>query len=213
MTFTFTRFDLYSWLPRTQTLLLLAFIAVVGIVLPVPGMAVVASAFVVSIGLSTPFLGDERGRLDTLYGVLPITRSAVVTGRTLAILAFALICAVVATAVTFAVALARGDQIPVEILLMAHAAAFAFIGLSMGLQLPVFFRVGYSRGRLMVYAPALTIAGLAWLGQATGSLGPIQAAASGIPMWLIIGAGFAFGAIAIVAGMLTAVRAFSRREL
>ncbi|WP_314427259.1 hypothetical protein [uncultured Microbacterium sp.] len=47
MTLAFARFDLRSWFPRRQTLLPLAFIALVGIVLPVPGMAIGAAGMII----------------------------------------------------------------------------------------------------------------------------------------------------------------------
>lgn len=211
MTLAFARFDLQSWLPRIQTLLPLAFIAVVGIVLPVPGMAIAASAFVVTLIVSAPFLGDERGRLDTLYGVLPVSRRTIVVGRALAILAYGVLALAVANAVTLATVLVRGGELAPEILLIANAAAVAIIGLAMSLQLPVFFRIGYSRGRLVGYAPALVVAALAWLGQTTGTI--TTANFSGIPVGLAVGVGFGIGAVGIIVGTLVALRTYRDREL
>lgn len=210
---TFTRFDLMTWFPRKQTLLTLLFVVVVGMILPVPGMAVVAASAVSSLMVSTPFLGDERGRLDILYGVLPLARRSVVIGRVLSLVVYYLVAAALATAVTVAMAMARGDQFAPEILLIAHAAAFAFVGLSAALQLPVFFRIGYSRGRLMSYAPVLVLAGLGWLAQSAGMLEPLSDAAAGIPLGIVVGGGFLLGAIGITVGTATSVRLYRSREL
>lgn len=207
----FTRFDLLSWLPRKQTLLPLAFVAVVGVVVPVPGMAVLASAVVTSMMISAPFLADERGRLDTLYGVLPISRSRVVLGRALAILAYYVISSVIAVGTTVVVALVRGAAVPVELMSIALAAGFAFIGLAMALQLPVLFRVGYSRGRLVAYAPALVVAGLVWLNQATGAI-EIESDL-GIPAPLVVAAGVGIGALGFAVGAALALRMYGTREL
>lgn len=210
-TLAFLRFDLASWMPRKQTLLPLALIVVVGIALPVPGMAVVASAIVTSMMISAPFLADERGRLDTLYGVLPISRRSVVAGRAIAILAYYVLASAIAVVTTSAVAIARGATIPFEIVSIALAAGFAFIGLAMALQLPVLFRIGYSRGRLIAYAPALVIVGLLWGSQATGLIeieGEVIA-----PVPLVIAAGFALGALGFAVGVLLAFRMYRTREL
>ncbi len=211
MSLAFARFDLQSWLPRTQTLLPLAFIAAVGVVLPVPGMAIAASAIVTMLLVSAPFLGDERGRLDTLYGVLPVSRRSIVVGRTLAILLLFVIAAAIANATTLIVSAVRGGSPDPQLLLVANAAAFALVGLAVSLQLPVLFRIGYSRGRLMAYAPALVIAGLAWLGQELGLLTSDAAAPAPIPV--LAGIGFAVGALGIVVGALLAVRQYEGREL
>ncbi|WP_431031391.1 ABC-2 transporter permease [Plantibacter sp. RU18] len=211
MTFAFTRFDLMSWFPRRQTLLPLAFIVIVGIALPVPGMAIAASAFVTSLMLSTPFLGDERDRLDTLYGVLPISRRAIVVGRALSILLYGVVAMTIATVTTLSVAAIRGTTIAPELLMTGYAASFAIIGLPVGVQLPVLFRIGYSRGRLVVYAPVLLIAGAAWINQATSVIdGDII---NTIPLEVGVGACVAIGTLGIITGTLLAVRLYTTREL
>ncbi|WP_300268893.1 ABC-2 transporter permease [Microbacterium sp.] len=210
MSFAFTRFDLMSWFPRRQTLIPLAFIVVVGILFPVPGMAIAASAFVTSLMLSAPFLGDERDRLDTLYGVLPISRRAIVVGRALSILVYGFISMVIATITTLVIAGVRGSTITPELLMVGYAAALAIVGLSIGVQLPVLFRVGYSRGRLMVYAPAVVIIGAAWIAQAFGVDGDVIGS---IPPTLGLGVCVAIGVLGIVIGTVVAIRVYSRREL
>lgn len=210
MTLAFIRLDLLSWLPRKQTLLPLAFIAVVGMMLPVPGMAVVASAVVASMMISAPFLADERGHLDTLYGLLPISRNKVVLGRATALLVYYVIAFAIAVLTTFVVASARGDAIPLELIGVALAASFGFIGLAMALQLPVLFRIGYTRGRLVAYAPALVIAGLLWLNQ-TMDLVEIEGELLP-PIGLVIGS-LVIGALGSVAGVVLAMRMYGTREL
>lgn len=211
MSFAFTRFDVLSWFPRRATLVPLAFIIVVGVVLPVPGMAIVTAAFVTSLMLSAPFLGDERDRLDRLYGVLPISRRAVVLGRAASILLYGLLAMVIATAATLIIAAVRGTAVTGDVLVLGYTAAFAIVGLSIGVQLPVLFRVGYSRGRLVVYALTILIAGAAWLAQATGLL-DTKAMAS-IPLGLGAGICVAIGLLGIIIGTAVAVRLYARREL
>src|SRR5690606_28171814 len=117
------RLDLSSWFPRPQTLLTLLFVVAVGVLLPVPGMAIVASTVVTSLMVSAPFLGDERGRLDTLYGALPVSRSTVVIGRTLSVLAYYVVAATLATIITVISAAVRGDQVETDLLRISPAAA------------------------------------------------------------------------------------------
>lgn len=213
MTFAFARFDLRSWLPRTQTLLPLLVVLIAGVMLPVPGMAIMAAAFVASLTVSAPFIGDEKGRLDTLYGVMPIPRGAVVRGRALAVLVYALVAAVLATVVTVVMATIRGDELATDIIVIMLAIGFAFLGLSLSMQLPVLFRIGYARGRLMSFAPALVVAGLAWLAQATGLLEPMQEAASDVPFGVGIGVCVAIGVIGIVVAVVLATASYRTREL
>lgn len=211
MILAFTKFDLMSWFPRRQTLLPLAFVVVVGILLPVPGMAVVAAAFVTSLMLSAPFLGDERDHLDTLYGILPISRRVVVVGRMLSIIAYGVTAMAVATVTTLAVAAVRETAISPELMGLGFAAAFAVVGISVGIQLPVLFRVGYSRGRLVVYAPALLLAAAMWISQ---SFGLVSADLIGsIPPVLGLGVCIAIGVLGLALGVATSIRTYTSREL
>lgn len=209
----FTRLDLSGWFMRTQTILTLAFVAASGIVIPVPGMAILGAALVTSLMVSAPFLGDERGRLDTLYGVLPITRRTIVIGRVLSILVYFLIAAVVATVVTLIVALVRGQSVPIEFMLIAHAAALAFVGIALALQVPVFFRVGYSRGRFMAYAPAFLTVAAIWLLQATGAGVDFQEFVAGVPIAVIAALGALVPIVALVCSIMVSVSLYRNREL
>lgn len=211
MILAFTRFDLASWLPRTQSLVPLALVVAVGIAVPVPGMAIVGSALVTSLMVSAPFLGDERARLDTLYGVLPVSRTTVVVGRTLAILVYGALSLLLALAVTVVVALVRGASIEVEWLLTFVGIAAGFVGLSLSIQLPVLFAVGYARGRFVAYAPAAVVAGGAWLAQAVGL---IEGGATAMPpVAPVVVAGLAIGAAGAALGALLAARAYRAREI
>lgn len=207
----FARFDLATWLPRRQTLLPIALVAVVGIVLPVPGMAIIAAAFVTSLLLSTPFLHDERGRMETLYGILPVSRGTVVVGRAVAVLVLYLLVAALATAVTFVMAAIRGTDAPVGILLVAHGAGFAVVGIAMAVQLPVLFRIGYTRGRFIAYAPVFLIAGTAWVAQALGLTSEIDPASLPVAPIALVGVGV--GALGAAVGVVAGVAAYRTREL
>lgn len=212
MTFLFARFDLRTWVPQRQALLPLAFIAVIAVVLPVPGFAIIGAALVTSLVLSTAFLGDERGGLDTLYGILPVSRRSIVIGRTLSLLVYYLLAAAIATVVTLVVAAVRSEAISIHLILLLHAVALAIVGLSFSLQLPVFFRIGYARARYMAYAPSATLAALAWLGQATGAMDGLSNRES-IPVFLVSGIAAGFGVIGVAIGAFAGVAAYRRRSL
>ena len=211
MTLAFARFDLRSWLPRTQTLLPLVLVVAAGIAVPVPGMAIVAAGLVTSLMVSAPFLADERSGLDTLHGLLPVTRSAVVAGRALALVAYALVAGLLATATTLAVVAVRGSAVDASIVVVLAAATAAFVGLAMAIQLPVLFAIGYARGRLVAYAPAFVVAGLAWLGQALGLIG--GGTTPSLPIAPIVGVCAVLAVVGIVLGVALAMRAYRAREI
>ena len=209
----FTRLDLSSWFPRMQVALTLLFVVAIGVLLPVPGMAIMTAAIVASLMVSAPFLGDERGRLDTLYGVLPVSRSTVVIGRALSIICYYLVAATIATIVTIISAVLTGGHVDTELLLVAHSIALAFIGVSMAFQLPVLFRIGYSRGRLMAYAPVFVIVGLAWLLQAVGADEGFSAAFEAFPVGALVAIGALIGVIGIICAIAVSARLYRTRQL
>lgn len=212
MTFVFARFDLQTWVLQKQALLPLAFIAVIAVILPVPGIAIIGAALVTSLVLSTAFLGDERGNLDTLYGILPVSRRSIVIGRTLSLVAYYLLAAAIATVVTYVVAAVRSETISVDLLLLLHAVALAIVGLSFSLQLPVFFRIGYARARYMAYAPSATLAAVAWLAQAMGAMDDLSNFES-FPVLIVGGIAAVLGTVGVAIGALAAVAAYRRRSL
>ena len=117
---------------------------------------------------------------------------------------------IIATVATLGSAGVRGTTVTPEMLMIGYAASLAIVGLSIGVQLPVLFRVGYSRGRFIVYAPAIVIAGAAWIAQAVGVDGDVIGS---IPLAVGLSICAIVGALGIVIGTALAVRVYSRREL
>lgn len=213
MILAFTRLDLSTWMLRVQTLLPLALVAVVGIIVPVPGLAIAIAGLACSITVAVPFLIDERWRLDTFYALLPISRNAIVAGRALSVLVYFTSAIVVGAAITFTVALVRGVAIDGDTLLLVSAVAVGLLGVSFALQLPVLFRVGFARGRLVVYGPSVVIIGVGWATQNLGLLSVTGGFAAALPIPLIAGAGFALGVLGAVLGVVLAQRSYRRRDL
>jgi len=78
-------------------------------------------------------------------------------------------------------------------------------------KLPVLFRVGYSRGRLVIYAPALFLAAGVWLSQ---TFGLFDADSVGtIPPTLAVGCCIAIGMVGIVIGTAVAIRMYASKDL
>ena len=93
------------------------------------------------------------------------------------------------------------------------AAGLAFVGLTALLQFPVFFRVGFSRGRLMSYAPALVTAGVLWLVQATGTTDVVTDAFAGVSVPLMVGVACAIGVGGVVVATALSTRLYRSREI
>lgn len=211
----FARFDLVS-MARTQPLrivLPLLFTVVFSITLPVPGLGVVVGAVVASVSASIPFQGDERGRLDTLYGIAPIGRTAVVLGRYLSMLVFAVVAVGIGTATTLVTGAVRHQDIGWPLVATMLLGATACVGLAYAVQLPWFFALGFTRGRPMVYIPVAIIAVVGFVVGQVGWFGDVEPADLVAPSPTLVGIVVVAVAAAIAVSATIAVRLYQRREL
>lgn len=181
--------------------------------LPVPGLGIVVGAVVAAVSASIPFQGDERGRLDTLYGIAPIDRSAVVIGRYLSMVVFAVVAVGLGTATTLVVGAVRGQDFGWPLIATMLLAAAACVGIAYAVQLPWFFALGFTRGRPMIYIPVGIMAVVGFTAGQAGWLDDVEPADVLAPApWLaalvLMGVVLLFVASAVVA-----VRMYRRREL
>jgi hypothetical protein len=209
----FARLDLSTWLWKRQTLLSIALVIVFGIVVPAQGVSILAAALVTSVSVSVPFLHDERWRLDTMYGLLPVSRRAVVAGRAVSLAVYFAVAMIVAIAATIVVAVVRGNSMQGDVVLLTSALAVGLVGMSLSLQLPVLFRLGFARGRFIVYAPPLLIAIIAWVAQATGLLSASALSVGALPIGAIATGAFVIGALGFGVAIPLASRQYAKRDL
>jgi ABC-type transport system involved in multi-copper enzyme maturation permease subunit len=168
---TFARFDTLNFTsPLRKVLPPLLVVLVASLVLPWPAAGIASAAVVMTLLAPNHFAGDERGRLDTLYSTLPITRRTVVLGRYTSLITLYLAVAALATLVAVAITALRGDDIAVDVLIAVNLGSFAFFCLALAVQLPFFFALGYTRARPLVYLPVVVVAGGSWLVGQTGLL-------------------------------------------
>ena len=110
----FTKLDLRVQQATLKTTLAVAAVLVLltWVTAPLPEMIVAVFTFAAAIVAVEPFRGDERGRLDTLYAVLPVSRALVVWGRYLTILGIQITFA--ATGVLLAFTAAAVKAVPMD---------------------------------------------------------------------------------------------------
>lgn len=211
----FARFDLRT-MALTQplrVLLPLLFTVVFCVTLPVPGFGIVIGAVVATVSASVPFQGDERGRLDTLYGIAPIGRTAVVLGRYCSMVVFALTAVGLGTATTFVMRAVRHQDFGWPLVGAMLLASFACVGVAYAVQLPWFFALGFTRGRPMVYIPVAIIAVAGTVVSRSGwfaDVGPADVLAP--PGWLAVVVCVAVVVLLVVSAAI-ATRVYRRREL
>lgn len=121
---------------------------------------------------SYPFATGEQVSLDTLYATLSVNRKTVVLGRYIFAFSLILACGAVSVAVSYIVPLFFSDKAAFEQLtspvLIAVGCLFIY-GLMQMIQLPIYFKLGYTKAKFVAYIPLLTIPlavfGLSWAEQ------------------------------------------------
>jgi hypothetical protein len=109
------------------------------------------------MALGYPFAVAESKKADLLYDVLPISKKQVVMGRYLYVI---IVCAV---AIAFVLALNPIMTLiigqPVDFVSLLNGVALLAAGLFVGAayQLPLFFKLGFTKARIWGYAPFIGI--------------------------------------------------------
>ena len=103
--------------------------------------------------VSYPFAVGEKNGIDSLYATLSIGRSAVVLGRYVFSLLLNLCAGVLAYGIVFVSCLVLNIPFaPLEALLILLVLLGVFI-FSQAFQLPVFFKLGHTKGKFISYLP------------------------------------------------------------
>ncbi len=107
---------------------------------------------------SYPFAIGEKSGIDVLYTTLRLSRRSVVTGRYL----FALACDLLALAVVYTLSLVTGlalrpDQFDPLGLLITGLVLFGVFSLVQAVQLPMFFKLGYTKAKFLAYTPLVAL--------------------------------------------------------
>jgi ABC-type transport system involved in multi-copper enzyme maturation permease subunit len=172
---TFAMFDVVNFatpLKRILPPILMVLIAVVAS--PWPAVGIGGAAIIMSLLAPNPFAADERGRLDTLYATLPVSRRTVVFGRYVALLVLYVAVAAFATLIAIVIPLIEGESVDFALLGLVNAGSFFVFGLAIAVQLPFFFSIGFTHARPMMYIPVAVLAGGAWLAAQTGILDTVD---------------------------------------
>ena len=200
----FVRLDFITIKPYLTAKNLLLFVGVALIMLIVnnsPAGAIGLLMSCAALYASYPFAVGEKSNIDVLYTTLSIKRETVVLGRYL----FAMIIDILAGFFTFifsfAVQIVRSRSFDTIEALATVSVLFMVFSIIQAAQLPVYFKLGYTKAKFIAYIPfvVLPLAILAgsnflfdylsserlkgmyeWLAQNT-----LWAALTGVMLWLV----------------------------
>lgn len=207
------RLDLRSIAPygRTQVVVMVLVVPLFAWLTGEPATALVIAAVFATFLTSYPFAIADKFDLDTLYGMLPTSRRALVAGRFLLALGLYVAAAALGAVMSVGIALARDQAIATGDAALVLAISFAIFAVVVALQHPFFWAMGYTRARAVSYVPLLALAFggalLPLLGvDPTGAPLGSPASAGGVAALLVLG-----GALALVASAAVSIRLDARR--
>jgi hypothetical protein len=158
------RLDVWTVRPyRRQLVILVGAMAIVGVASGSPAALIIVAAVYVSFVSSYPFAIGDKNDLETLQATLPVRRTQLIAARYILTLLVWVVMTLVALGLGIVVATMHdepGDPGLVwgEIIASIAVSAVMFATL-VGLQLPVFYAIGYARARLVAYVPIMAVAG------------------------------------------------------
>lgn len=120
-------------------------------------MAVGMFAIFAALYVNYPFIICEKNGMDALYPTLSIKRETVVLGRYLFALAFDF-CAIIAGLVfSLIVTLIMKKTIVTTELLIISFVMLIVMSIIQAIQLPIYFKLGYEKAKLMAYSPFIAL--------------------------------------------------------
>ncbi len=155
-----TRLDFRTVQPYLTGRTILVLLVSMGIFVFFTDGSVAMIAMVMAIGsmfVSYPFAVGEQNGIDTLYATLPLGRQTVVAGRYLFALGMNAAAGVVAYCLLSAAALVRRAPFDPGEALAVLGASFVLFTLTGALQLPLYFRLGYARAKMLAYLPYILV--------------------------------------------------------
>lgn len=113
-------------------------------------------AMYVMLILSYPFAVGEQNSLDTLYASLSLKRREIVQGRYLLSVA-AYFCVSLMAFATSIISIAMKKEVAWNEFLFSVSVCFIVFSFFASVQLPIYFKMGYSKGKILAMLPIILI--------------------------------------------------------
>jgi len=120
----------------------------------------VATGMLLSLGAlfaTYPFNISEKNNMDLLYTTLSIKRNDVVRGRYLYALLIAVLVGIVAIIMSFVIPTIMERDVNISGMIVSLIIMFVVFSLILAIQLPIFFKLGYAKAKLVFYLPFMIL--------------------------------------------------------
>ncbi|KNY29804.1 ABC-2 transporter permease [Pseudobacteroides cellulosolvens] len=119
----------------------------------IPPMFMIWASFFVAY----PFSIGEKNSLDRLYGTFALKRKDIVAGRYIFSLFSAILSMIFAILSVYVSSVFIKKDIEIEALLFVVCFGFLMFAAVISFQIPMYFKVGYTKARVLTYLPLMLI--------------------------------------------------------
>jgi ABC-2 type transport system permease protein len=109
-----------------------------------------------NIFVSYPFAVGEKNGIDALYSVLSVNRKTVVTGRYLFTILVDISTAILAFSISLVISMTMGKMYSIRETAAILITIFLIFTFIQTIQLPLFFKLGYDKAKLLAYLPLVS---------------------------------------------------------
>lgn len=153
-----TKLDFFTI--KTQLLsyfLLVAIILMLGFMGSPVAVLCITGAWFIALQASNIFAIQEKNNLECLYGSVSVALKDIVLGRYIFMLLNYSISFLVVVALYIGFALYRNNAINLTDIMLGFSLSFFIFSAITGIQMPLFFKMGYAKAKIMALVPFLII--------------------------------------------------------
>jgi hypothetical protein len=162
---------------------------------------------------SYPFAVGSKSNMDALYVTLGLKRSNVVVGRYIFSWLTELSCALASLCMSVLVNLITGKPLELQIALIMVGILFPVIVIMQSFQLPIYFKLGYTKGAVASYMPLLVMAAMVtFLPRITGVDLDRLSLYLETRLPLVIAVGIVFTVLVVMVSIVLSIRFYQKRE-
>lgn len=167
---------------------------------------------------SYPFAVGEKTSIDILYASLPLPRKNLVVGRYLFALSTNLLTGLVSLVSALAISVITRKPMDLMEGALIVCVCFFLYSIIEFIQLPLYFKLGYTKARLLTYLPLFLIAGLVAAGRSLAKNAAFLAGFERVSLWfsqdsfLAICLVLAVWLVLLASSISLSCRLYSKRE-
>ena len=165
----------------------------------------------VALTATNIFAIEDKNNLGRLYGTLSIRLTDIVRGRYLFVLLSYAVAATLVLLFSTGIALYHGNAVAWDNSLMGLGVSFLAFSLIVGIQIPLFFRLGYVKAKFVAMIPFLLMMLIVMIPSLTDVMSGIAAFAQKHPVSLGLGSLLA-GVLFLVVSCRVAVAFYRKRR-